>query len=122
MPHPHFFPRPVPAVETEPFASPEEAWFWFVQAHEAATAGARIAGGQGDILRPCEPNDIMLAVDRLYRRHRLRRDHLCVLADYGRQLMPPDPERRAEQRAYGLWREAFDRLAPVLRDKGIVRR
>ena len=35
-------------------------------------------------------------------------------------LMAPDPGRYREQRAHTLWREAFDRLHPVLRQKGIV--
>ncbi|MBI1208467.1 MAG: hypothetical protein GC191_14430 [Azospirillum sp.] len=115
-----FVPRPAASVESVPFGSPEEAWFWFVQAREALAAGARVTAGRGETARPCEPLDVMRAVDRLYRQRRLMRDHLCVLVHYGRRLMAPDPQRRAELRACGLWREAFDRLGPVLRGKGIV--
>ncbi|CAO3447982.1 hypothetical protein [Azospirillum argentinense] len=104
----------------EPFGSAEEAWFWSVQAQDAKAAGARIAAGRGLIQRPCEPGDVLCAVDRLYRRRLLIRDHLHVLVHYGRRLMAPDPERYREQRAHTLWREAFDRLRPVLREKGIV--
>jgi len=121
MPRDRFVPRrydddPLPI----PFGSAEEAWFWFMQNHEARCAGARIRAGQGDMPRPCEPIDVLRVLDRLYRQRRLVRDHLAVLAHYGRRLMAPDPRRRREQRARGLWDEALSRLEPVLRGKGIV--
>jgi hypothetical protein len=103
-----------------PFASTEEAWFWFVQAQEARASGARIVAGRGVVPRPCEPLDMMRVVDRLYRQRKLTRDHLHVLVHYGRRLMAPDPERRLEVRASDLWREALAFLDPVLREKGIV--
>ena len=103
-----------------PFGSAEEAWFWSVQAQEAKAAGARVQAGRGLVQRPCEPGDVLRAVDRLYRRRLLVRDHLHVLVHYGRRLLPPDPERHREQRAHILWLEAFDRINPVLREKGIV--
>lgn len=103
-----------------PFCSAEEAWFWSVQAQEARAEGARCVAGQGLVPRPCEPFDVMRAVDRLYRDRRLVRDHLHVLVHYGRRLMAPDPGRFREQRASVLWREAFERIGPLLRHKGIV--
>lgn len=119
--------RPLPCPESAPFSvggvpfgSGEEAWFWSVQAHEAKAAGARVVAGQGQVQRPCEPADVIRTVDRLFRRRVLVRDHLHVLVHYGRRLAAPDPERRREQRAHLLWREAFERLDPVLREKGIV--
>lgn len=108
------------AVDGVPFGSGEEAWFWSVQAHEAKAAGARIVAGQGLVRRPCEPADVIRTVDRLFRRRLLVRDHLHVLVHYGRRLTAPDPERRREQRAHVLWLEAFERLVPALREKGIV--
>ncbi len=107
----------VPGV---PFGSAEEAWFWSVRAQEARAEGARCGAGLGLVPRPCEPLDVMRAVDRLYRQRRLARDHLHVLVHYGRRSMPPDPDRFREQRASVLWREAFDHIGTVLRDKGIV--
>ena len=103
-----------------PFGSAEEAWFWSVQAHEAKAAGARVTAGRGLVPRPCEPDDVLRAVDRLYRRRLLLRDHLHVLVHYGRRLMPPDPQRHREQRAHTLWTEAFAQLDALLREKGIV--
>jgi hypothetical protein len=108
------------ADNSVPFASTEEAWFWFVQAQEARSAGARIVAGRGTVPRPCEPLDLMREVDRLYRQRKLIRDHLHVLVHYGRRLLAPDPERRLESRASSLWHEALAFLDPVLREKGIV--
>lgn len=116
-----FVPRPCAAVAGIPFPSAEEAWFWFVRAQEAKAAGARIAAARAEVPRPCEPIDLMRVIDGLYRHRRLIRDHLHVLAHYGRRSAAPDPERRREQRAWALWREAFGLIEPVLRGKGIVR-
>jgi hypothetical protein len=103
-----------------PFDSVEQAWFWFMQGYEARTMGARIKAGATDKPRPCEPLDILRVVDRLYRERRLMRDHLKILAHYGRRLMPPDPARSKELRAHYLWQEAMLRMDAILRFKGIV--
>ncbi|CAO3417691.1 hypothetical protein [Azospirillum doebereinerae] len=108
-------------AEGTPFDSGEEAWFWSVQAQDAKAAGARVVAGRGLVQRPCEPADVLRVVDRLYRNRQLIRDHLHVLVHYGRRLTAPDPGRHREQRAHILWREAFDRVTPVLRQKGIAR-
>jgi hypothetical protein len=113
-------PRPQSTQTPVPFDSVEDAWFWFIQAYEQRVSGARIAANLGDLLRPCEPADLLREIDRLYRQRRLIRDHLLVLAHYGRRLLPPDPQRRLEARAYGLWCEAMVLLAPVLERKGII--
>lgn len=93
-----------------PFESTEEAWFWV-----APSAGA------GGPARPCEPEDLLRIVDRLYRQRLLIRDHLSVLAFYGRRRAAPDPRRRREQRAATLWGEAMAVLGPALRSRGFVR-
>lgn len=113
-------PRPQTDVDTLPFRSAEEAWFWFIQAQAARAEGARIAMGQGLITRPCEPVDILRVIDRLYRQRRLIMDHLLVLRHYGRRMMPPDARRKPEQRAHKLWTEAMERIAPVLLRKNII--
>lgn len=112
--------RSLPEGDGEPFGTAEEAWFWSVQAQEAKAAGARIVAGRGLVQRPCEPDDVLRTVDRLYRQRQLVRDHLHVLVHYGRRLSAPDPARDHEHRASHLWQEAFDRIGPVLRGKGIV--
>lgn len=100
-------------IETVPFESAEEAWFWFIQAQEARNDGARFVAGQSLYPRPCEPVDILKSLDRLYRHRRLPWDHLVVLRHYGRRRMPPDPHRVKEARAYQIWNEALERAAKM---------
>jgi len=106
--------------KTAPFASAEEAWFWFIQAQAARNDGARFSMGLGLVPRPCEPIDILKILDRLHRQRRLLMDHMLVLRHYGLRLMPPDPNRVKEARAHTLWVEALDRIEEILVRKGIV--
>lgn len=110
------------AQPVSPFPSPQDAWFWFMQANEARQSGARFSAGKGDIQRPCEPNDIMNVLNRLYRNRRLSADHLRVLAYYGERLTPPDPQEPRQRRAYDVWHEAMERLGAALEAKAIVTR
>ncbi|MBI1301329.1 MAG: hypothetical protein GC137_06680 [Alphaproteobacteria bacterium] len=103
-----------------PFESVEEAWFWFIAAQQARNDGARFVAGHGDVVRPCEPVDILNILDRLYRQRRLLRDHLLVLRHYGRRNLAPDSRRVKEKRAAILWKQAIERLEPVFIRKGIV--
>ncbi len=116
-----YTPRQVPDVKTTLFDNAEEAWFWFIQAQEARNEGAQISAGASLFHRPCEPSDILKCVDRLYRHRRLMMDHLLVLRYYGKRRLSPDPRRIKEVRAFGLWKEALERLEPILVRKGIVR-
>ena len=109
-----------PDIDTVPFESAEEAWFWFLAAQKAKNEGARIVAGQSLTPRPCEPADIFKAVDRLYRTRRLLRDHLLVLRHYGLRHLPPDPRRIKEARAAQIWAEAMERIESALSAKGIV--
>lgn len=108
-------------AETTPFDSVEEAWFWFIQAQQARIDGSRFARGLGLMPRPCEPLDILQVVDRLYRQKDLSMDHLLVLRHYGRRMLPPDPRRAKEIRAWRLWAEALSQMSAVLEKKGIIR-
>lgn len=103
-----------------PFASPAEAWFWGMQCFAARADGARFRAGQGEWARPCEPDDLLVSVERLARAGRLRAAHIRTLFAFGRRLAPPDPRRREEARAAALWDEALDRLTTPWRAKGIV--
>jgi hypothetical protein len=113
-------PRNHSEIDTIPFASAEEAWFWFVQGMQARNEGARFTQGQGLYPRPCEPIDIMKVVDRLYRKRRLVMDHLLVLRHYGKRMVPPDRFRAKEMRAHKIWHEALGRIEAVLVSKNIV--
>lgn len=113
-------PRPLAAQAGIPFASAAEAWFWCAQCLAAREDGARVAAGLGLVPRPCDPEDVLMAAERLVRAGRLRRGHLRVLAVAGRALTPPDPRDRASETAARLWDEALDRLTTVLTARGIV--
>ena len=115
-----YAPKPQAEIETIPFSSAEEAWFWFIQAQQAREDGARFKVGAGLYPRPCEPIDILKVLDRLYRKRRITIDHALVLRHYGRRMMPPDRHRVKEMRAYGLWTEALGWMEMILVDKGIV--
>jgi hypothetical protein len=103
-----------------PFENAVEAWFWFILAQQAKNDGAQIRAGQSPIKRPCEPIDILKILDNLYRQRMLLREHLLILRHYGRRQMLPDPKRIKEKRACIIWKEAIDRIEPVLIRKGIV--
>ncbi|MEM6781028.1 MAG: hypothetical protein AAF569_04110 [Pseudomonadota bacterium] len=105
---------------TVPFDTVEEAWFWFIDAQAAKNDGARFVAGAGLVSRPCEPLDIMKVLDRLHRQRRLLMDHLLVLRHYGKRGLCPDPRRVKELRAHKLWKEALERIEPILVRKGIV--
>lgn len=120
--HDRYVPKSYVDGETIPFASAEEAWFWFIQAHMARSEGARIVAGLGLGCRPCEPVDVLAVVERLYRARRLLMDHVLVLRFYGRRQMAPDPQRAKEMRAHSLWQEAMERLEDVLIAKGVVKK
>ncbi len=107
---------------TTPFDNAEELWFWFIAAQQARNDGARFVAGRGEVQRPCEPVDILKILDHLYRNRRLLRDHLLVLRHYGRRNMPPDARRVKEARAAFLWKEALERMTPVLERKGIIKK
>lgn len=106
--------------ETVPFEGAEEAWFWFIQAQQARNDGARISAGASLYPRPCEPMDILKVAERLYRNRRLIMDHFLVLRHYGRRGYAPERSRVKEARAAKLWREAMERIEPMLINKGIV--
>lgn len=104
-----------------PFENVTEAWFWFILAQQARNEGARFTAGMSPTPRPCEPTDILKILDGLYRHRRLLREHLLVLRHYGRRQMAPDPKRPKEILADKLWREALERLEPILIRKQIVK-
>jgi hypothetical protein len=120
MPREPYSPRTIAEIDTTPFDSAEEAWFWFIAAQKARNDGARVIAGQGLTPRPCEPTDILKAVDRLYRNRRLSMDHILVLRHYGVRFLPPEPARVREARASMLWDEAMERLGDALSARGIV--
>lgn len=106
--------------KAEPFASAEEAWFWTMAALVARHEGARLSAGRGSVVRPCEPDDVVKCLDRLYRQRRIEIAHARILRIWGERGTAPNPRILAERGDLRLWREAMERLDFPLRQKGIV--
>ena len=107
-----------PLGPCEPFREAEQAWLWTCNALRARREGVRSEGGS--VRRPCDPDDVLRALDRLYRNRRIDLGHARVLRRWGDRQMPPDLKRATEHTAAVLWQEAMERLDWPLRNKGIV--
>jgi hypothetical protein len=114
-----------PAIDhgnpVQAFHSADEAWFWTMAALVARRDGARYTANQGNVRRPCEPDDVVKCLDRLYRQRRVDLVHARILRAWGERQTPPNPAHASERCDWRLWREALDRLEWPLRVKGIVR-
>ncbi|TPG60568.1 hypothetical protein EAH89_04190 [Roseomonas nepalensis] len=106
--------------KVQPFQSADEAWFWTMSALVARRDGARIVSGRGLVSRPCEPDDVVKCLDRLYRQRRIDLAHARILRIWGERGVAPDPTVLRERGDHRLWREAMDRMEWPLRLKGIV--
>jgi hypothetical protein len=104
----------------EPFACAEDAWFWTMAALTARRDGARLGAARGNVVRPCEPDDVVKVLDRLYRQRRIDLAHARILRIWGERGDQPSPRIPQEAGDLRLWREAMDRLDHPLRQKGIV--
>ena len=110
--------RPVPLAE--PFATAECAWFWTMAALTARRDGARNLAGMARTLRPCEPDDVLRVLNRLYYQRRIDLIHARVLRHWGDIGWPPDPTALSEMRDHAIWVDALDRMHLPLKVKGIV--
>ncbi|MBM3555683.1 MAG: hypothetical protein FJX47_09025 [Alphaproteobacteria bacterium] len=104
----------------QPFANAEAAWFWAVAGIDARRAGAFVVPSRGGVRRPCDPDDVLIAAERLYKAGQLRRAHLIVLSEFGLRQTAPCPRHPTDAGAYRFWREAMHVLTLALRGKGIV--
>jgi hypothetical protein len=109
-----------PLRRCEPFRDAEEAWLWTMAALMARREGARFSANQGRVVRPCEPDDVVKCLDRLYRQRRIDLVHARILRIWGERQASPSPALAAERSDWRLWREALERLEWLLRVKGIV--
>ena len=103
-----------------PFASAEEAWFWTMAALVARRDGARVVANKGLVARPCEPDDVIKCLDRLYRQRRIELAHARIMRIWGERGAAPNPRYPSERGDFRLWREAMTRLEWPPRVKGIV--
>ena len=107
-------------ANTVAFRNADEAWFWTMSALTARRDGARIVAGAGNVQRPCDPDDVIKALDRLYRQRRIDLQHARIMRIWGERGCAPNARVPAERGDARLWREAMNRLEWPLRIKGIV--
>lgn len=115
-----FAPRPLSERQARPFDCAEEAWLWFSRCQLARIEGVRFVADSGVVARPCDPDDIYRAVDRLVRGQVLAAAHVSVLGRFGCRLAAPDLGVGDAPSDVRLWQEALVRLEGELRQRGIV--
>ena len=104
----------------EPFQSAEEAWLWTAAALTARHDGARVAAGYGRVQRPCEPDDVVRCLDRLFASRTVTLAHARILSNWGKMQQAPDPNQIEQQADHRLWRDALALIEPSLRSRGVV--
>lgn len=107
------------AREAQPFGSAAAAWFWCAGMLQGRQQGAGAAFGAG--ARVCEPDDIVMALDRLYRQRKITLEHARILRIYGERGSAPNASYPPERSHHRLWQEAIRALDFPLRNRGIVR-
>lgn len=112
--------RPMDESPVTPFASAEEAWFWYLRCQRIRRDGARLGNGSGGLRRPCEPDDIYRALLALRRAGALTAIHVHALGRFGALDRPPDARVEDEKVFVAPWDEALERLTAPLERKGIV--
>ena len=100
---------------TGAFASAEEAWYWTL-----ACLAARHGERAPPVPRSHRPEDVLLCLDRLYRRRRVQLVHVRIMRLWGERGRAPNPAHARERCDWRFWREAMDRLDWPLRQCGIV--
>ena len=100
---PGYAPTARAASRTESFGSAEEAWFWTMAALVARRDGARIVSGAGLVQRPCEPDDVVRCLDRLYRQRRIDLQHARILRIWGERQSAPDRRAPRGRRKEDSW-------------------
>ena len=116
-----YTPRTPDARPTQPFDTAEEAWFWFARSQRIRAEGLRFDTSSATMTRPCDPDDIYRIAIDLFRRGRLRTEHLNILARFGLMERAPDLRCANELHAHHYWEEALMILANAFRRKDIVR-
>jgi hypothetical protein len=104
--------------DAHPFPDADQAWFWTMAALSARRDGTG-SGGRG-IPRPCDPDDVIRALDRLYRQRRIDLLHARILRIWGERGTAPNPAHPGQASDSRIWREAMERLDGKLRARGIV--
>jgi hypothetical protein len=106
----------VACTKPQPFRTAEGAWRWAFGLLQIRQDGGGAPTGLGHGSRPCEPDDVIKCLDRLYRARHITLDHARVLRVYAEKGTTPEPQSGDGR----LWEEALKRLEWPLRVKGIV--
>lgn len=114
-------PRPAPLPGTQPFSSTEDAWFWTFNALMARAQGSLHTQHSLRVPRPCEPDDIIIILDRLFRQGRITAAHARVLKRWGERGSPPRAGGASPEECR-LWLEALGTLGSALEARHLVRR
>lgn len=106
-------------IPYQPFDTVEECWFWTMSSLMARRDGT----GRpipSPIKRPCDPDDVVKVLDRLYRQRKIDLQHARILRIWGERGIAPNPRFASERGDLRIWVEAITALYPPLRQKGIV--
>jgi hypothetical protein len=100
-----------------PFASADDAWLWTMAALLARRDGAGLGFREGEVARPCDPEDVLRCLDQLYGAGRISANQVRVMRTWGELQRRPDGSAAD---ASWAWVLAMAALSPLLVCKGIV--
>ena len=112
--------RQDPDVVT-PFRSAEEAWLWTMATLTARRDGASAQWRPDGPARPCDPDDVVRCLDRLYRQRSIELLHARILRIWGERQRAPRCDNQQQHSDWRLWYQALGQLEWTLRASGIVR-
>ena len=104
-----------------PFRTAEDAWLWTMAALIARRDGASAAWRPDGPARPCDPDDVVRAIDILYRDRTIELLHARILRIWGERQRAPCCTRPLQRSDWRLWHQALGHLEWALRARGIVR-
>ena len=104
-------------MTTRAFKSAESAFFWYVHSLDSK----RHTGDFGN-KRPCEPLDILRAIERLVRRGVIQPAQVTILRKYGMSGRAPDASKDEQKQDFNLWKAAMRAIAEELEKNGIVKK
>ena len=113
--------QPRDSTEALPFRTAEDAWLWTIAALVARRDGAGVAWRPEGPPRPCEPDDVVQCLDRLYRERSIELLHARTLRVWGERQCAPRAGRPGQMSEWRLWHQALSQLEWALRARGIVR-
>jgi hypothetical protein len=112
--------HPCASEGARPFGSADDAWIWTMAALMARRDGAGPVISVDGVARPCEPDDVVMCLEDLYRSGRIDLSQVRVMRTWGERQIVPSPLRLNEREFAQLWQQAMGALLPSLLAKNIV--